>query len=323
MATQRTFSEFMEICEAVSQSDVRLARSGTLSRHADALQREIDDVTSGRKKETPKTKRKVTRISFIDRSNAKLREESEIDEKFSMAADTSKPQSPKATKLPRSRERNVGRHDDWKDKPTEWGERPAAGKKLRSRASAVVGTQKRQDVETGVRKEEALDEVVVTRSPEVKQRAKNIKKIRDKKETLAALMKHAKMQKQGLADEVEYDGENVDEVLMVTPSTKKTTKKVVKSVTKLEKPDPSDPDYVVKQRAYLKAKQRQEAIDYERVRSGAEAASERAAAAKKAKLQRQQSDAEAARSAFRTKGVPFSDAKGSGHIVNGKKVYAS
>ena len=115
----------------------------------------------------------------------------------------------------------------------------------------------------------------------------------------------------------------LDEVLMVTPSTKQTTKKVVRSVTKLEKPDPSDPDYVVKQRAYLKAKQRQEAIDYERMRSGAESASERAAAVKKAKLQRQQNDAESARTAFRTKGVPFSDAKGSGHIVNGKKVYAS
>ena len=115
----------------------------------------------------------------------------------------------------------------------------------------------------------------------------------------------------------------LDEVLMVTPSTKQTTKKVVKSVTKLEKPDPKDPDYVVKQRAYLKAKQRQEAIDYERMRSGAESASERAAAVKKAKLQRQQNDAESARTAFRTKGVPFSDAKGSGHIVNGKKVYAS
>lgn len=181
-----------------------------------------------------------------------------VNEKFSMAADTSQPQSPRPTKLPRSRERNVGRHDDWKDKPTEWGERPAAGKKLKSRASAVVGTQKRQDVETGVRKEEALDEVVVTRQQEVKQRAKNIKKIRDKKEALAALMKHAKLQKQGLADEVEYDGENVDEVLMVSPSTKKTTKKVVKKATKIEKPDPSDPDYVRKQREYIKSKQRNE-----------------------------------------------------------------
>ena len=159
MVAQRTFSEFMEICEAT-----------------------------------------------------------ELGEKFSMTADTSKPQSPKATQLPRSRERNVGRHDDWKDKPTEWGERPPAGKKLRSRASAVVGTQQRQDVETGVRKDET----------------------------------------------------ELDEVLMVTPSTKQTTKKVAKKITKIEKPDPKDPYYVVKQRAYLKAKQRQEAIDYERMRSGAE-----------------------------------------------------
>lgn len=246
-----------------------------------------------------------------------------ICEKFSMAADTSKPQSPKPTKLPRSREANIGKHDDWKDKPsTEWNDRPAAGKKLKSRASAVVGTQKRQDVEIGVRKEEALDEVVVTRSPEVKKRAKNIKKIRDKKDALAALMKHAKLQKQGIVDEVEYDGESVDEILMITPTTRQTTKKVVKKVDKLEKPDPNDPDYVTKQRAYIKARQ-QEAVDYERLSSGARAASERAAAAKKAKLQRQQSDADAARSAFRTKGVPFSDKKGSGYIRGGVKHYDS
>ena len=89
------------------------------------------------------------------------REEYEIDEKFSLARDTSKPQSPKPTTLPRSREANVGKHDDWKDKPsTQWSDRPAAGKKLKSRASAVVGTQKRQDVETGVR-EEYVDEAKV------------------------------------------------------------------------------------------------------------------------------------------------------------------
>jgi len=173
-----------------------------------------------------------------------------------------------------------------------------------------------------------LDELRITKiSPEkqeVKRRAKNIKDIRTKKETLAALMKHAELQKKGLADEVEYDGDNVDEVLMVTPATKKSTKKVAKSVTKIEKPDPSDPDYVTKHRAYIKAKNQQsEMVDYARLSGGAERATARAAAAKKAKLQRQQSDAEAARTAFRTKGVPFSDAKGSGHIVNGKKVYAS
>ena len=75
-----------------------------------------------------------------------------IAEKFSLSADPSKPQSSKPTALPKSREANIGKHDDWKDKPsTEWGDRPTAGKKLKSRANAVVGTQKRQDVETGVR----------------------------------------------------------------------------------------------------------------------------------------------------------------------------
>jgi hypothetical protein len=318
MATQRTFSEFMSICEAVYGSS-KLTYGGVKKEPKDTRL----TVTAADKKGNTKAWQNYKAGDKRYKAASHLGEDSEIDEKFSMASDTSKPQSPRPTKLPKSRERNVGRHDDWKDKPTEWGERPAAGKKLKSRASAVVQSQHRQDVETGVRKEEAkLDEVVVTRSPEVKQRAKNIKKIRDKKETLAALQQHAKLQKQGLADEVEYDGENVDEVLMVTPSAKKTTKKVVKSASKLEKPDPRDPDYVTKQREYVKAKQ-QEAVDYERLSSGARAATERAEAAKKAKLQRQQSDAESARTAFRTKGVPFSDAKGSGHIVNGKKVYAS
>ena len=74
-----------------------------------------------------------------------------IVEKFSMAANPSKPQSPKLTKLPRSREKKIVPHDDWKDKPTEWGELPPAAKKLKTRAITVVGTQKRQDIETGVR----------------------------------------------------------------------------------------------------------------------------------------------------------------------------
>ena len=74
-----------------------------------------------------------------------------IVEKFSMAADSSKPQSPKRTKLPKSREEKIGSHDDWKDTPTEWGELPPAAKKLRSRAITVTGTQRRQDTETGVR----------------------------------------------------------------------------------------------------------------------------------------------------------------------------
>jgi len=74
-----------------------------------------------------------------------------IVEKFSMAADSSKPQSPKRTKLPRSREVKIGPHNDWNDKPTEWGELPPAAKKLRSRAITVIGTQRRQDGETGIR----------------------------------------------------------------------------------------------------------------------------------------------------------------------------
>ena len=77
-----------------------------------------------------------------------------VVEAFTLAADKSKPQSPTPTKLPLSRERNIGKHDDWKDKPsTEWGERTPAAKKLASRASAVVGTQRRQDKETGVTNE--------------------------------------------------------------------------------------------------------------------------------------------------------------------------
>jgi hypothetical protein len=74
-----------------------------------------------------------------------------IVEKFSMAADTSKPQSPKRTKLPPSREKKIGPHDDWQDKPTEWGELSPAAKKLRSRAITVTGTRRREDKETGVR----------------------------------------------------------------------------------------------------------------------------------------------------------------------------
>ena len=59
------------------------------------------------------------------------------------------------TRFPRSRERDIG-HNDWKDSDPDsrdWGERPEGAKKLKRRLNAVVGTQKRQDIETGVRKE--------------------------------------------------------------------------------------------------------------------------------------------------------------------------
>jgi len=146
----RTYREFVEIAEAVSASDRKLAQSGILSKRADDLQREIDAVKGGKKPEAPT--RSARRIAKQD---YEVKEETGLDEKFALAADKSKPQSPTPTKLPLSRERNIGKHDDWKDKPsTEWGERSPAAKKLQSRASAVVGTQRRQDKETGVTKEE-------------------------------------------------------------------------------------------------------------------------------------------------------------------------
>ena len=82
-----------------------------------------------------------------------------IDEKFGMAADPSKPQSPRPTKMPKSRERNIGKHDDYKDNPNrDFGVRPEKGQKLRSRASAVVQSQRRTDKEVGVREQSELEE---------------------------------------------------------------------------------------------------------------------------------------------------------------------
>lgn len=67
--------------------------------------------------------------------------------------EASKSGSPRPTKLPRSRERDIGRHDDWKDPhpdTRDWGERSPAAEKLARRARAVVGTREREDKETGV-----------------------------------------------------------------------------------------------------------------------------------------------------------------------------
>ena len=90
---------------------------------------------------------------------AKRMSEETVDEKFGMAADPSKPESPKPTKLPKSREKNIGKHNDYKDNPNrDFGERPEKGKKLKSRASAVVQSQRRTDKEVGVREEHELDE---------------------------------------------------------------------------------------------------------------------------------------------------------------------
>jgi hypothetical protein len=66
---------------------------------------------------------------------------------------------------------------------------------------------------TPIKEEELLDEAPIldAKKTEVKKRAKNIQSIRDKKSALAALQKHARLQKKGLADEIEVDGELVDE----------------------------------------------------------------------------------------------------------------
>jgi hypothetical protein len=62
---------------------------------------------------------------------------------------------PKPSVKPKSRERDIGKHNDWKDKPSEeWSERPPAALKLRRRAKAVTDTQRREDQEVKLRKEE-------------------------------------------------------------------------------------------------------------------------------------------------------------------------
>lgn len=65
----KTFKEFM--AEAVSKSDAAFARSGVLSRHADALQREIDAAKTGKRSSyasyEPKKPRKVRKQDFVVR----------------------------------------------------------------------------------------------------------------------------------------------------------------------------------------------------------------------------------------------------------------
>jgi len=74
--------EEYEVDEAArNPSDVKLARTGFLSRFANQLEKDIEDATQGKKKSVTKSaSRKVTRQAFVDRSNAPVREESEIDE---------------------------------------------------------------------------------------------------------------------------------------------------------------------------------------------------------------------------------------------------
>lgn len=198
-----------------------------------------------------------------------------LDEKFSMTADKSAPQSPKPTKLPKSRERNIG-HDDWKDDPNKrgWGERPPAGKKLKSRTSAVIGTQRRQDVETGVRKE-SID---------------------------------------------------LAELFYVPPAKSSKPKSARKPSGSPQKPDPKDPDYVVKFRKYIKAKQQQEETSVSEDMEGRWARR----AAHQDELRQRSAERVQAKQAKQSaqdtqlrKGIPFYDKKGKGYIRKGVKYYDS
>ena len=73
--------EEYEVDEAArNPSDVKLARTGFLSRFANQLEKDIEDATQGKKKPATKSaSRKVTRQSFVDRSNAPVREEYEAE----------------------------------------------------------------------------------------------------------------------------------------------------------------------------------------------------------------------------------------------------
>jgi len=135
----KTFEEFMIEARKLSHSfPLSKDELATVQRIRDRLDGKSPSESSEKEKSPTRSasRRKPRRLDF------EVREERERN------------QSPKPTVLPRSRERDIGKHDDWKDKPsTEWGDRPEAGKKLRRRAQAVVGTRRRQDKETGVYEE--------------------------------------------------------------------------------------------------------------------------------------------------------------------------
>jgi hypothetical protein len=72
-----------------------------------------------------------------------------------------KTKGPRRTNLPLSRERNIGHKQDWDYDETklDWGERHPEGKRLKSRATTVVGTQRREDKEAGLR-EDVIDYLI-------------------------------------------------------------------------------------------------------------------------------------------------------------------
>jgi len=73
-------------------------------------------------------------------------------------------------------------------------------------------------------------------------------------------------------------------------------------------------------RELKKREKQQEGFSYGSKSYQQELEKKRKKEAEEKETQRQQ-NADAARRAFRTKGIPFSDAKGKGHIVNGVKQY--
>jgi hypothetical protein len=75
----RTFREFIEIAEAITDADRRLARTGLVSKRADDLQREIDAVTSGKKPKEQTTTRTARKIKRSELSSI-VKEEDSINE---------------------------------------------------------------------------------------------------------------------------------------------------------------------------------------------------------------------------------------------------
>lgn len=150
---EKTFEEFM--IEAR-----KLAHSFPLSKDELATVQRIRDRLDGKSSPESTEKKKSSTKSASRRKPRKL--------DFEVREERERNQSLRPTVLPKSREGDIGKHDDWKDKPsTEWGDRPEAGKKLKRRAQTVVGTRRREDKETGVY-EEFKD-----LTPEKEERVKN------------------------------------------------------------------------------------------------------------------------------------------------------
>lgn len=116
----RIAREEYEIDEtARNPSDITLARTGFLSRFANQLEKDIEDATQGKKKPATKSaSRKVTRQTFVDRSNAPVREESEIDEIHVL--------TPIKTKSGKKVETTKSKNDPYGESPEDYRKRMKA-----------------------------------------------------------------------------------------------------------------------------------------------------------------------------------------------------